>query len=188
MRLPFVPLACLAIPLFVLRSDRAPAAPTITEYVIPRAGSFPHDPAVGADGIVWYTDQTNSYIGRLDPGTGAITDIPTPTPRSGPHGIEVAADGFVWYTAQRIGALGRLDPSTGTIEEFPLPANARNPHTPIIHHGTVWFTDANNNTFGRLNPGTGEVKVWTAPTANSIPYGMRGAPDGSVWIDRKSVV
>ena len=43
--------------------------PTVVEYEIPRPGSFPHDPAVGADGIVWYTDQTNSFIGRLDPAT-----------------------------------------------------------------------------------------------------------------------
>src|SRR6266566_2417510 len=43
--------------------------PVITEYPLPRPKAFPHDPAVGADGIVWYTDQANSYIGRLDPAT-----------------------------------------------------------------------------------------------------------------------
>jgi len=40
--------------------------PNIVEYALPRPKAFPHDPAVGADGIVWYTDQANSYIGRLD--------------------------------------------------------------------------------------------------------------------------
>ena len=80
----------------------------VVEYQIPREGAFPHDPAVGADGIVWYTDQQNSFIGRLDPATGKITDYPTPTPASGPHGIVVAPDGGVWYTAQRIAKLGRL--------------------------------------------------------------------------------
>ena len=54
------------------------------------------DPAVGPDGIVWYTDQSNSFIGRLDPATGKITDAPTPTPQSGPHGIVVAPDGTAW--------------------------------------------------------------------------------------------
>ena len=49
-------------------------APTVVEYKIPRAGNFPHDPAVGPDGIVWYTDQTNSYICMLDPATCEITD------------------------------------------------------------------------------------------------------------------
>ena len=66
--------------------------PSITEYPLPRPNAFPHDPAVGSDGIVWYTDQSNSFIGRLDPATGKITDVPTPTPASGPHGIIVAPD------------------------------------------------------------------------------------------------
>ena len=67
------------------------APPTIVEYVIPRPDNFPHDPAVAADGSVWYTDQRNSYIGRLDPETGKIVDYPTPTPGSGPHGLIVGA-------------------------------------------------------------------------------------------------
>ena len=62
-----------------------PAATTasVTEFVIPRANAFPHDPALAPDGVVWYTDQTNSYIGELNPATGKITDIATPTPGSG---------------------------------------------------------------------------------------------------------
>src|SRR4051812_50011368 len=95
---------------------------SVVEYQIPREQAFPHDPAVGRDGIVWYTDQANSFIGRLDPATGKITDYPTPTPASGPHGIVVAPDGGVWYTAQRIGKLARLDPSTGKITDETRPA------------------------------------------------------------------
>ena len=82
-----VPALAASIPL----ADRAgPSAihqqisPTITEYVIPRPGNFPHDPAVAADGSVWYTDQRNSYIGHLDPETGKIVDFATPDPGLGP--------------------------------------------------------------------------------------------------------
>ena len=57
---------------------RPAPAPTIVEYVIPRPGNFPHDPAVAKDGSIWYTDQHNSYIGHLDPETGKIVDYPTP--------------------------------------------------------------------------------------------------------------
>ncbi|HET6689384.1 MAG TPA: hypothetical protein VFG74_00830, partial [Miltoncostaeaceae bacterium] len=120
-----------------------PAPPRIVEYVIPRPGNFPHDPAVAADGSVWYTDQRNSYIGRLDPGTGKIVDYPTPTPASGPHGITVAPDGQIWYTGQGAGVLGRVDPGSGRITEFPLPEATPNPHTPVYHRGRVWYTDAN---------------------------------------------
>ena len=139
----------------------APTVPlAVVEYVIPRPGNFPHDPAVAQDGTVWYTDQRNSYIGHLDPETGKIVDYATPTAGSGPHGITVAPDGSVWYTAQGAGLLGRVDPKTGKIVEFALPDQARNPHTPIVHQGKVWFTDANNNSYGRLDPQTGMAKVY----------------------------
>ena len=82
---PSLRLAAAAVVLQVVAPAWAP--PGIVEYVIPRPGNFPHDPAVAADGSVWYTDQHNSYIGHLDPGTGKIVDYRTPTPGSGPHGL-----------------------------------------------------------------------------------------------------
>ena len=173
-------LASLIPALGLLAAAASPLA--VVEYQIPRSQAFPHDPAVGADGIVWYTDQSNSFIGRLDPATGKIADYPTPTPASGPHGIVVAPDGGVWYTAQGIGKLGRLDPRTGHIEEFALPAGARDPHTPMIRKGIVWFTVQRGNTYGRLDPRTRVTKVWTVPTRGALPYGMVNAPDGSIWV------
>src|SRR5207244_3089771 len=123
--------AGFALILCVVPAPRSrPPAHSVIEYPLPRAKAFPHDPAVGADGIVWYTDQANSYIGRLDPATSTVTDYATPTRMSGPHGIVVAPDGGVWYTANFVGRLGRLDPATGAIKEFPLPAEARDPDTP----------------------------------------------------------
>jgi virginiamycin B lyase len=160
----------------------APAAPVLREYVVARPGNFPHDPAVGSDGIVWYTDQSNSHIGRLDPASGIITDYPTPTPSSGPHGIVVAPDGGVWYTGQRTGIIGRLDPATKKIREFELPAETANPHTPIWAGGAIWYTDANNNRYGRLDPVTGTVRHFTCPTDDAVPYGIVAAPDGHIWI------
>src|SRR5437762_7373021 len=60
----------LIVALFQLAAGPAPAparaAATVVEYLLPRPRAFPHDPAVGRDGIVWYTDQANSYIGRLE--------------------------------------------------------------------------------------------------------------------------
>lgn len=158
------------------------AALTIVEYPLPRAGAFPHDPAVGRDGVVWYTDQANSYIGRLDPTTGRITDYATPTPVSGPHGIVVAPDGVVWYTANFKGRLGRLDPATGTIAEYPLPAAARDPHTPLYHGGKIWFTAQGSNLYGHLEPASGQVKLFPVATPNARPYGLVAGPDGALWM------
>jgi virginiamycin B lyase len=166
---------------FLLLAAAPTAQLTVREVLIPRANAFPHDPAVTPDGVAWYTDQANSYIGRLDPVTEQIVDYPTPTPNSGPHGITVTPDGFVWYTGQDTGRIGRVNPATGTITEFVMPANANRPHTPIAHAGAVWFTCQTNNTYGRLNPSNGQVQVYPAP-AGSRPYGIADAPDGSLWI------
>src|SRR5438132_1012908 len=163
--------------------DRAaPTNPTITEYQLPRENAFPHDPAVAKDGSVWYTDQANSYIGRLDPTTGKVVDYPTPTPSSGPHGIVVAPDGGIWYTGNAAGRLGQVDPATGAIREVVLPAQARDPHTPLIHQGKIWFTAQQSNLYGYLDPSTGKAKLFSIATPNAKPYGLQGAPDGSLWV------
>lgn len=153
-------------------------AVVVREYEIPRERAFPHDPTVGPDGIVWYTDQSNSYIGRLDPETGKITDYPTPTPRSGPHGITVARDGGVWYTGNANGRLGRLDPKTGTITEYPLPESAGDPHTLIEYQGKIWFTVQRANSYGWLDPRTGATRVFRVASKGAKPYGIVSAPSG----------
>src|SRR2546429_306128 len=156
--------------------------PAIVEYPLPRPKAFPHDPAVGADGIVWYTDQANSYIGRLDPATGKVSDYATPTPTSGPHGIIVAPDGGVWYTGNFTARRGRLDPATGAIKEFPLPSGARAPHTPLYHAGKVWFTAQGANLYGVLDAATGSAKLSPGPTRGARLSGLVAAPDGMIWM------
>lgn len=156
------------------------APPVIEEFTLPRPNVFPHDPAVGRDGIVWYTDQANSFIGRLDPGTGAVTDYATPTPRSGPHGITVAPDGAIWYTANRVGKLGRLDPATGKITEYAI--DGRDPHTLVFNKGLVWFTVQGGNQYGNLDPATGQSHIWNVKTPHALPYGIVPTAGGDLWV------
>ena len=159
------------------------ASPGVVEYRLPRPGAFPHDPAVAADGTVWYTDQANSFIGRLDPATGRVTDWPTPTPKSGPHGLLVAPDGAVWYTANYAGRIGRLDPATGRIHEYVLPPEAKDPHTPVLRGDMLWFTAQRSNLIGRLNTRTGEVKLFPLATPHALPYGIVPTADGrGFWV------
>lgn len=154
----------------------------VREYVLPHSGAFAHDPAVAPDGNVWFADQPNSYIGRLDPETGDVKEYPTPTTGSGPHGIIVAPapDGGVWYTGNAKGLIARLDPKTGKFTEYPT--GARDPHTLLWLNGTIWFTAQQANKYGTLNPATGEAKLYDVPTPRALPYGVQRAPDGSLWI------
>ena len=61
---------------------------SIHEWDVPTAKSFPHDPAVGSDGSLWYTGMMSNTLGRLDPTTGKIKEHPLKTPDSGPHGFD----------------------------------------------------------------------------------------------------
>jgi virginiamycin B lyase len=160
----------------------AAALPRVVEYPLPREGAFPHDPAVGRNGVVWYTDQSNSFIGRLDPATGAVADYPTPTPSSGPHGIVVAPDGAVWYTANFKGRIGRLSPANGAITEYALPRKARDPHTLVYHEGKIWFTAQGANLYGSLDPVTGQTQIFPVLIPDAKPYGLVAAPDGMLWM------
>ena len=148
-------LAGLALAITGAANTRVPTPTTVVEYPLPRPNAFPHDPAVGLDGTVWYTDQANSYIGRLDPATGKVTDFATPTPKSGPHGIIVAPTGGVWYTANAAGRIGRVDPANGHIREFTLPAAARDPHTPLLVGAKLWFTVQQADLYGVLDTVSG---------------------------------
>src|SRR5258708_30760524 len=107
-----------AIPVVLAAAFTAPA-PTVVEYKIPRTGAFPHDPAVGPDGVVWYTDQATSRIGRLDPATGQFSDFKTPTEQSGPHRIIVAPDGGVRLTENAKRKILRPCPSSNSIHVYP---------------------------------------------------------------------
>jgi len=159
---------------------------TIREYLLPHQNppAYSHDPAVAKDGSVYFADQQASYIGRLDPETGAVKEYPTPTPGSGPHGIIVAPNGEVWYTGNAKGLIGRLDPATGHITEFKTgDAGARtgawDPHTPLLLGDKLWFTAQNSNKYGMLDSKTGEVKLYDSPVPRSKPYGLQRAPDGA---------
>src|SRR5437588_7511924 len=95
---------------------------TIKEWAVPTKGAHPHDPAVGADGALWFTEQMANKIGRLDPATGTFKEYSLIEGKnSGPHGLVADKDGNIWYTANFGGYIGKLDPHTGKVTEYKMP-------------------------------------------------------------------
>ena len=82
----------------------SPAAGDITGrgYALPKGGGYPHDVAVAADGVVWYTAQRDGALGRL-PARGASlvveliigNEVQAAASRSGPASRNVA-DQISW--------------------------------------------------------------------------------------------
>jgi virginiamycin B lyase len=148
---------------------------TIREWDVPTKGAHPHDPAVGADGALWFTEQMQNKIGRVDPATGEFKEFPLKVTYSGPHGLVADREGNIWFTGNFAHYIGKLDPKTGAVTEYKMPdEKAEDPHTAVFDaNGILWFTVQAGNFVGRLDPKSGKVELKTVPTANSHPYGIQ---------------
>ncbi len=148
---------------------------TIKEWDVPTKGAHPHDPAVGADGALWFTEQMKNKLGRLDPASGAFKEYPLNVEDSGPHGLVADREGNIWFTGNFAHYIGKLDPKTGAVTEYKMPdAKAEDPHTAAFDsNGILWFTVQVGNFVGRLDPKIGKVELQTVPTANAHPYGIQ---------------
>ena len=173
-------LSALLVVVAALLPSPALAETTIQAYALPEGGG-PHDVAVGADGIVWYTAQRSGQLGRLDPATGKV-DLISLGKGAAPHGVIIGPDGAPWITEGGTNAIVRVDPTTRAVKRWPLP-EARgyvNLNTATFDkRGRIWFT-GQNGAYGRLDPKTGEIEVWDVPRGPG-PYGIATTPDGEVY-------
>ena len=160
-----------------------PLAVDIKEYALPTPNALPHDPALGPDSSLWFTEQKANKIGRLEPTTGRIREFPLRTRDSGPHGLVVDKQGNVWFTANSKGYIGKLNAESGEVAEYPLKdERAKDPHTPTFDaKGTLWFTVQEGNLIGRLDPKSGEVRLKEVPTPKARPYGIVVGKDGAPY-------
>jgi hypothetical protein len=89
---------------------RAATRVIITEYNLPRKTIEPHDVIVDADGIVWFSNVGEQFVGKLDPKAGAASEYPVPTIRPGfPTGaldletdLEGCRDSTRWPTQRQV--------------------------------------------------------------------------------------
>jgi virginiamycin B lyase len=147
---------------------------TIREWDVPTKGAHPHDPAVGTDGALWFTEQMQNKIGSVDPKTGAFKEYALKIEDSGPHGLIADSNGNIWFTGNAKGYIGKLDPRTGAVTEYKMPdPKAEDPHTAVFDsHGFLWFTVQVGNMVGRLNPQTGKIDLKKMQAPDARPYGI----------------
>ncbi|MEM8548024.1 MAG: lyase [Pseudomonadota bacterium] len=156
----------------------------IEEWLVPFEQSRPRDPFAESADSVWFVGQKTGYLARLDVATGNIEQVVLKD-GSGPHNLIVADNGDVWYAGNRTRLIGRYVPGTGEIEEIPMPDEAaRDPHTLIFDADQrhIWFTVQGGNMMGRLNLASRKVDLIPSRTERSRPYGIKLAPDGSIWV------
>jgi virginiamycin B lyase len=165
--------------------ERCVPVASITEYVVPTAGSFPQQITSGPDGNLWFTEQATNKIARITP-NGAITDFIIPTPSSGPFGITSGPDGNLWFTEASGNKIGRITTNGAIIDEFNVPTAGSNPQGIASGpDGNLWFTEASGNKIGRITT-RGGVTEFVLPTAGSQPFAITSGSDGNLWFTEES--
>ena len=138
----------------------------VTEYDLPRKTIEPHDVVLDRDGMVWYSDFGEMFLGRMDPKTGKVTEYPIPVIKEGfPVGtldLETDRDGNLWVGLMYQGGVAKLDRKTGKVQTWSVPkewqtdATQQSFASPTFSHvdGKVWVKNSDRAQILRLDPAT----------------------------------
>ena len=161
----------------------------ITEYDLPRKDWEPHDVIVDREGMVWFSDFGDQFMGRMDPKTGKVEAFELPmmkTDGSPKGGLEIseAPNGDVWVSGMYQGGIYRWERATKKVHAYKLPEKMQTPSTQESMvspqhsdvNGYVWTNDQQDHSVIRLNVKTGEFEhMGETKDANGKPipgYGM----------------
>ncbi len=119
----------------------------ITEYELPRLEPATHDVTGDSKGNLWYSTHRSSYIGRLDPLTGAVKEFHVPPVAEGvlpgTHWIYADKNDIIWGSENWAHSIWRLDPKTEAFTRIPWKVREP-PNTPmggnyaIDPEGFIW--------------------------------------------------
>src|SRR5947199_118737 len=170
----------LALSLLV-RALAVGAEVTARRYALPSGGGSPHEVAVSADGVVWYTAQRDGKLGRLDPASGKVELIPLGQ-GAAPHGVIIGPDGAPWVTEGGTNSIVRVDPKTREVRRWPLPETRKwaNLNTATFdQRGRIWFT-GQSGVYRRFEPATEKFQVFPSDRRGANVRQILGRP-GEVW-------
>lgn len=159
------------------------SADDFTIWQVPWQKTMARDPAVDAEGRVWFVGQRGDYIGWLDPDTGTFGRHPLPD-GTGPHNLIIGNDDQIWIAGNRVGWIGRMHPETGELKQFSTAGkDVDDPHTLVQgSDGRIWFTAQNSNRIGVFDQGDASLEVWQVPTPRARPYGIALDNNNQPWV------
>ena len=172
-----------------------PANARVTEFNMPEAGDLPHDVAVGADGRIVITGMFTHRMWVLDPATEAFEGVDIPVERANPRALEIDAAGDWWVVLGARHTVARYSPKTKSWRTWP---GGFYPHSlALAPDGGVWINGHFTHSpelISRIDTTVRDsskaVAKFQVPDHSAlgkgpggpIPYEIRVAPDGRVWM------
>jgi virginiamycin B lyase len=170
----------------------------ITEYDLPRKTIAPHDVRTDSDGMIWYSNFVEPFLGRLDPATGEHTEYRYPVLKpsfpTGALAMEPDGEGNWWLALMFQGGLARFDVKTKTFQLFPIPPAMNTDATQQSMvmpgqsqvDGKVWTNEVSRQAILRLNLATGSyesIEPFAAmPNRTShSPYGLAADAQNTLY-------
>lgn len=155
--------------------------------------SAAREPASTAQWLArWVTDASLATIAPMAPrGSPQVREYMMPMAQDLPHDVAVDADGKVVITGMFSHQMYRLDPASGDWTMYDI---GMYPHSiGVDRAGRVWFNGhftRDPEQLGFVDPASGAITLRDIPAhpvlakvaGGPIPYELRIAPDGSVWI------
>lgn len=166
-------------------------SPKVREYMMPMAQDLPHDVAVDAESKVVITGMFSHRMYRLDPVSGALESFDIPLERANPRAVVIDDRGAWWVLLGGPRRIARRDPASGDWTMYEI---GMYPHSiGVDRGGRVWFNGhftRDPEQLGFVDPASAAIALRDIPShpvlakvaGGPIPYELRIAPDGSVWI------
>jgi YVTN family beta-propeller protein len=154
-----------------------------SNYGYPSGSNSPYEIAAGPDGALWFTNEFENSVGRIDPTTGAVTTY-TGVGINSPNGIAAGPDGALWFTNTGNNSIGRVT-TAGVVTNY-TGAGISHPYGIAAgSDGALWFTNNTGNSIGRIDPATGAVTTYTGGGMVG-PIAITAGPDGALWFTTSS--
>jgi virginiamycin B lyase len=165
---------------------------TLTAYHLTTPGVGMMQPAVDANGDLWFGEMRANRLTRVNHVTGQATSWEPPSGRSNITKVAVDRTGGVWFVEQLASYVANFDPRTEGFVVYPLNSPDGGSLLPqdlaFDAKGALWFTtlgQGDGGAIGRLDLASGAIQYWQTRDPNARwrvrPFSLAVAPSGEVW-------
>ncbi len=133
------------------------------------------------DGTVYFVSLANSYLARIDSGTGAATVIEPPTTGQGARRVWSDSRGTLWVSEWNSGQLSRFEPKTNQWAQWKSPGAAPKVYAVYVdEEDRPWVSEWSQQVMMRFDPETGKFEMFKSSSTVANVRQIHGRK-GEVW-------